>query len=211
MVLYGCETWSLTLRENTDLRVFWSRSHGMTDGQSASMSRFWAHSRTCDQILLSVLKLSVICHFQSVAVYQYLHQGFTFHIFYSSAMYTQYVQSFFQSQLGTAEYALVVNKSVWGEHLDQWEIMWQQVVEGCIMRSFIICTLCQVQLEWSSQGGWDGMVCSTHGGKEEYMKVIDGKVRRKETTGILILGVCILLCVCEIKVGVFSVYATLIS
>jgi hypothetical protein len=25
-----------------------------------------------------------------------------------------------------------------------------------VMRSFITCALCQVKLEWWSQGGWDG-------------------------------------------------------
>jgi hypothetical protein len=98
--------------------------------QSGNTSRFRAHSGTCDQILLSVRRLlsesccrvsvghplwqevgSVICQSQSIAVYQCLHQGFTFHVFYSSAVYVQYIQSFFQSQLGTADYALLVNIS----------------------------------------------------------------------------------------------------
>jgi hypothetical protein len=35
-----------------------SRSHVTTDGHSASMSRFRAHCGTCDQILLSVRRLS---------------------------------------------------------------------------------------------------------------------------------------------------------
>jgi hypothetical protein len=54
---------------------------------------------------------SVICHSQSVAIYQYLYQGFMFHVFYSSAMYIQYIQSFFQSRLGTTDYAPLVTIS----------------------------------------------------------------------------------------------------
>jgi hypothetical protein len=33
---------------------------------------------------------SVICHCQSAVIYQYLHQTFTLHVFYSSAIYIQY-------------------------------------------------------------------------------------------------------------------------
>jgi hypothetical protein len=62
----------------------------LTVGQSVSMSRCRAHSGTCDQILLSVRRLlSESCRLvpvgQSVVIYQYSHQGFTFHMFYSSA------------------------------------------------------------------------------------------------------------------------------
>jgi hypothetical protein len=102
---------------------------GQSVSQSVSMSRHRAHSGTCDQILLSVWRLlsksfclvsvgrplwrqvgSVICHSQSVVIYQYLHQAFTLHMFYSSAMYilVQYIQGFFQSRLGIADYALLV-------------------------------------------------------------------------------------------------------
>jgi hypothetical protein len=103
-------------------------------GQSVSMSRYRAHSGTCDQILLSVRSLlserfylvsvgcplwrevgSVICHSQSVVTYQYLHQRFTFHAFYSWEIYMQYVQSSFHSRFGTADYALLVTIS-WNYH-----------------------------------------------------------------------------------------------
>jgi hypothetical protein len=36
---------------------------------------------------------SAICHSQSVVIYQYLDQGFTFHVFYSSALCIKYIQS----------------------------------------------------------------------------------------------------------------------
>jgi hypothetical protein len=38
-----------------------------------------------------------------------------------------------------------------------WEMKWQEIGGNCIMRSFIICTPRQTQLEWSSQGGSDGL------------------------------------------------------
>jgi hypothetical protein len=66
---------------------------------------------TCDQILLSVRRLlsescclvsvgrplrrevgSVVCHYQSIVIYQYLYQASTLHVFYSSAIYMQYIQ-----------------------------------------------------------------------------------------------------------------------
>jgi len=34
---------------------------------------------------------------------------------------------------------------------------WWKVGEDCIMRSFISCTLQQILLRWSNQGGWDGL------------------------------------------------------
>jgi hypothetical protein len=91
-----------------------SRSYVKTDGQSASMSRFRAHSGTCDKILLSVRKLlsercvlslwgalsdersGLSCNSQSAAMYRYLYQGFTCHVFYSSAMlvYTIHTELF---------------------------------------------------------------------------------------------------------------------
>jgi hypothetical protein len=111
-----------------------SRSHVTSDGQSASMSRFRADSGTCDQILLSVRRLSercclvsmgrplwrdvgsVIYHSGSVAIYQYLHQAFT--------MYMQYIQSFFQSRLGTTDYVLLVNiSSNYRSSLDTWKVV----------------------------------------------------------------------------------------
>jgi hypothetical protein len=84
--------------------VLCHRSHITIDGQSVSMSRYRAHSGTCDQILLSVWRLfSEICCvvsvgrplwqqvvFLSLVIYQYLHQAFTLHVFYSSAIYIQY-------------------------------------------------------------------------------------------------------------------------
>jgi hypothetical protein len=70
------------------------------------MLKYRAHSGTCDQILLSIRSLfsesccpvsvgcpiwreveSVICYSQSVVIYQYLHQAFTLHVFYSSAIH----------------------------------------------------------------------------------------------------------------------------
>jgi hypothetical protein len=96
------------------LLVIWpshrSRSYFTTDGKSVNTSRCRAHSGTCDQILLSVRSLfsescclvsvgrplwqevgSVICHSQSVVIYQCLHQEFKLHVFYSSAIYIQYI------------------------------------------------------------------------------------------------------------------------
>jgi hypothetical protein len=74
--------------------------------QSVSMSRCRAPCGTCNQTVLSVRKLlpescclvsvgrplwrevgSVICHSQSVVIYQYSHQTFTLHVFHISAMY----------------------------------------------------------------------------------------------------------------------------
>jgi hypothetical protein len=55
---------------------------------------------------LSCLR-NVICHSQSIVICQYLHQAFTLHVFYSSAIYIQYIQSFFQSRLSTEDYALL--------------------------------------------------------------------------------------------------------
>jgi hypothetical protein len=94
---------------------------------TVSMSRYRAHSGTRDQILHSVRRLfsesyclvsvgrplwrevgSVICHSQCIVMYQYLHQEFTLHVFYSSAIYIQYIQSFIQSRLSTTDYALLV-------------------------------------------------------------------------------------------------------
>jgi hypothetical protein len=45
---------------------------------------------------------SVISPSESVVIYQYLHQEFTLHVFYSSAIYIQYEQSFIHSLLSTA-------------------------------------------------------------------------------------------------------------
>jgi hypothetical protein len=103
-------------------RRIWSQVR--TDGPSVSMSRRRAHSGTCDQILHSVRGLlsescsvghplwrevgSVTCDSQSVVIYQYVHEVFTCHVFYISAMYMQCLQSLFQSRLGTADYALQV-------------------------------------------------------------------------------------------------------
>jgi hypothetical protein len=97
--------------------------------QSVSMSRYRTHFETCDQILFCVRRFlsescclvsvgrplwrevgSVICHSQSIVIYQYLHQAFSLHVFYSSAIYTyvQYIQSFIQSRLSADDYALLV-------------------------------------------------------------------------------------------------------
>jgi hypothetical protein len=66
----------------------------------------------------------VICHSQSVVIYQYLHQAFTLHVFYSSAICIQYIQSFFQSRLGTADYALLFKISLTcRSSLDIWMVV----------------------------------------------------------------------------------------
>jgi hypothetical protein len=90
------------------------RSYITTDSQSVSqyvvMPSRRNHSGTYDQIFLSVWGLlsescclvsvgrpvwqevgSVICHSQSAVIYQYLHQGFTFHLQFSNlyAIYTK--------------------------------------------------------------------------------------------------------------------------
>jgi hypothetical protein len=46
-----------------------------------------------------------------------------------------------------------------------------------VLRTFITCTLHLVK------GREIGRACSTNGGEEEYIQDIDGKARRKETTG----------------------------
>jgi hypothetical protein len=46
--------------------------------------------------------------FLSLVIHQYLHKAFTFHVFYSSAIYIQYISSFIQTRLSTADYALLV-------------------------------------------------------------------------------------------------------
>jgi hypothetical protein len=121
---------SPTIRRDT-VELFWPastpKSKPRYNWRSVSMSRYRAHSETCDQILLSVRKLlsescclvsvgrppwrevvPVICHSQSIVIYQYSHQAFTLHVFYSSAICVQYIQSFIQALLSTADYALLV-------------------------------------------------------------------------------------------------------
>jgi len=44
---------------------------------------------------------------------------------------------------------------------------WQEDGEGCIMISFITCTLHQTLLQWSSWRGWDGRVMCMHGTDEK--------------------------------------------
>jgi hypothetical protein len=86
-----------------------SRSDITTDGQSVNMSRYRVHSGICDQILLSVRRLfSEICFlsvwgalsdersgllfvFHNLVIYQYLHKTFRLYVFYSSAIYVQYI------------------------------------------------------------------------------------------------------------------------
>jgi uncharacterized protein YllA (UPF0747 family) len=51
---------------------------------------------------------------QSVAIHQYLHEGFIFLVFYSAAIYTR---SFFQSRLGRADTAALL-LSTSSRHLD---------------------------------------------------------------------------------------------
>jgi hypothetical protein len=46
--------------------------------------------------------------FSVCSIYQYLHQAFTLHVCYTSEIDIQYIQSFFQSRLSTADYALLV-------------------------------------------------------------------------------------------------------
>jgi hypothetical protein len=130
-----CSVFTLEVEVEVTLRL--------TVSQSVSMSRYGAHSGTCDQMLLSVRRLfsescrlvsvgrplwrevaSVTCPSQSVIIYQYLHQAFTLHVFYSSAMYTQYIRSFFQSRLGRADYALLVTTtSNYHSSLDIWTVV----------------------------------------------------------------------------------------
>jgi hypothetical protein len=47
-----------------------------------------------------------------------------------------------------------------------WGTRWQKAGENCMMGSLILCTLCQMLLGWSNQGGAMGGVCSTHGEDE---------------------------------------------
>jgi hypothetical protein len=62
------------------------------------VTRYYFLSEGC-RLKVAVLSLSgVICHSQSIAIYQYLHQ----------AIYIQYIQSFIQFCLSTADYALLV-------------------------------------------------------------------------------------------------------
>jgi hypothetical protein len=80
-----------------------SRCHVTTDGQSVCrgveptlglVTRYYSLSEGC--CLVSVGRPlsrevgSAICHSQSVVIYQYLHEAFTLHVFYSSSIYIQY-------------------------------------------------------------------------------------------------------------------------
>jgi hypothetical protein len=63
-IMSGC--FCLLAKSNQYLLNFWnlsqSQSHITTDGQSVIMSRYRAHSGTCDQMLLSIRRLlSEIC------------------------------------------------------------------------------------------------------------------------------------------------------
>jgi hypothetical protein len=103
-------------------------SHVTTDGRSVSqyvkisspLWDLWPDITSCPKVvfwnLLSVSVRrplwrevgSVICYSRSVVIYQYVHQAFTLHVFYSSAIYIQYIKSFIQSRLSTADYALLL-------------------------------------------------------------------------------------------------------
>jgi hypothetical protein len=43
-------------------------------------------------------------------------------------------------------------------------------LENVIIRSSIICTLHEILLRCSNQGGLDGRNCSTHGGNEKFVQ-----------------------------------------
>jgi hypothetical protein len=45
---------------------------------------------------------------------------------------------------------------LWGEYLYLRGRKWREAGENCTVRSFMACTLHQILLGWSSQGGWDG-------------------------------------------------------
>jgi hypothetical protein len=86
-------------------------SHTTTDGRSVSqyvkvssplVTRCYFLSEGCF-LKVAVLSLigrplwwevgSVICFSQSVVIYKYLHHAFRFHVFYSPAIYMQYIQA----------------------------------------------------------------------------------------------------------------------
>jgi hypothetical protein len=93
-----------------------SPTYVTTDGQSVSQHvkvssplwDLWPDITFCPKVVVWKL-LSCLCrapsltrgrvyHF-SIVTNQYLHQAFTLHVFYSSAIYIQYVQSFIQPRL----------------------------------------------------------------------------------------------------------------
>jgi hypothetical protein len=111
-------------RRQLNLKTYWTIQCSRMLKYNIIISRYRTHSETCDQILLSVWRLlsescclgsvgrplwrevgSVICHSQCVVIYKYLHQAFTLQVLYSSAICIQYIQSFIQSRLSTADYA----------------------------------------------------------------------------------------------------------
>jgi hypothetical protein len=114
-----------------------SQGHVTTDGQSVSMSRCWARSRNCDQILLSLWRLlSEICHLVfltrgwvchlSVSVYRNLSVC-TLRIYVSCAWQFSNVYAihtnFYQSWLGTADYALLVTSNSHYKDIDTWTVI----------------------------------------------------------------------------------------
>jgi hypothetical protein len=100
----------------------------LTVGQSVSMSRYRAHSGTCDQILLSVRRLfsESCCHvfvgrplWREVGSVICLSQSSNVPLFISSIYFTyvlqfsNYIWSFIWSRLSTADYA----------KLPQWQLL----------------------------------------------------------------------------------------
>jgi hypothetical protein len=68
----------------------------------------------------------------------------------------------------------------WGEYLARRGLKWRQSGENSITRSCVICTLRQVQFEWSSRGGWMDWECSKNTeNKNTYMSLL-GKPRERD-------------------------------
>jgi hypothetical protein len=56
---------------------------------------------------------------------------------------------------------------------------WQEVGENCIVRSFIAYTLCQVLLECSSKGGYEGHSRYHEWGKKNGYRILTRKPERR--------------------------------
>jgi hypothetical protein len=147
------------------------------------MSRYRAHYEICDQILLSVRKLfsescclvsvgrpiwrevgSVIFHSQSTVIYQYLRQAFMLHVFYTSAIYIQYIQRFTQSRLSTADYALlVIISSNYRNSLDTWTFIYKWPLPSLGLLCFLCGVApCQILRTFSFSWLWIISACPLH-------------------------------------------------
>jgi hypothetical protein len=91
----------------------------------------------------------------------HLNLGIRPEVFWSWKQYISQKGSFSSIRLHSARFFITLFSSskrtwFWGGYFDRRERKWGEVGENCILRNSITCTLLQVQLEWSNQGGWDG-------------------------------------------------------